>query len=138
MAVVCPFPSTRPLEKPQPHRDRLWVPHRFHKPTPGCHLSQNSQQAPPCSGILQVPGPTLPLALSHHVTCSTVSSGSQARSKSRKWPVAPGGPGSGPLRPCWNPSAATAFLDHLRRSGHIFVPWFPHSLSKRIGTCLRK
>lgn len=33
-------------------------------PTPDVTPSQNSPQVPPCSGILQVPGPAPPLALS--------------------------------------------------------------------------
>lgn len=60
--------------------------------------SQNSQEAPPCSGILQVAEPALPLALSPSVTCSMVSSGGQARNKSRKWLVASSRSGTGPLR----------------------------------------
>lgn len=101
--------------------DRLWVPPAgFHHLTSRCHPSQNSQQAPPCSGILQVRQ-----ALSHSVTCSVVSSGSQARSKSRKWPTVYSSPGSGPFRP-----RLESFLDNLCRWGDIFVPQIPHLLSE--------
>lgn len=46
--------------------------------------SQNSQQDPPSSGILQAPEPALPLALSHSVTCYTVSSGGEPQDKEQE------------------------------------------------------
>lgn len=70
----------------------------FYHLTPDTIPSQNSQQVAPCSGILQLPEPGPPLALSPSVTCSMVSTDSQARSKSRKWPMATSCPGSGLLR----------------------------------------
>lgn len=101
----------------------------FHNPTLDTTPSQDSQQASPCSGILQIPEPAPPLALSPCVTCFMVSSGDQARSKSRKWPMATNYPGSRFLRAQLESRHCLSFLNNMGRAGHLFVPQFPNLLS---------